>query len=810
MSKIYNRWGILLALVTVCVIAALLSFGVYADDYGVWVEGIQITDLNKADVLGDGTVVFTPASGTDPAKLSLNGADIYTTTTGKYANSYGIYSEIGLVIDLSGDNKVSSYVENHQSYGIRVGGDLTITGSGKLSASGGGSFVSGDYSCGIRVYGKFVQESGEVEADGGVYDPASGADPGHGLITGYIEVKGGSLTGKCYFNALTSNGSSAISGGKVTAVSENGTGIKVFGSLGISGSAEVKATGGGEYGAIYTASGITFADTHEITDPAYAVVDGKVIKSGGAAATHVVIMPKATVTVIFDTDGGSLVPSQTVISGGCAVKPTDKPIKEKCEFWNWYADPGRTTLFDFSQPILSDTTIYAKWVLVSDSFTLEGWYAEDNSDGTYTLNASKMEAGFVEGSTPLSYSVSPLSDNKTEFTGVVLSEGPVSGVAYYFKVQIEDTVGIEGNTEVFFSYDIPSNLTIDVEGADVQYAKMSHSPGGKYLSIIFSYAETKYTVDFDTDGGSAVEDQTVRSGECAAKPTDPTKEGYVFGGWYKDSSLTTEFDFSQPITSDTTVYAKWDKDSGADPVIPPYFPAFPVYPVYPVYPLPVIWPQPPVQTTPASPAAPAAPSAPAPVAAPAPASAPAPAPETDGLPFTDVPGNTDMYDIVKYVYDGDIMQGVSDTEFNPYGELTRGMIVTILYRIEGRPAVDYSGAFEDVPIDAWFTAGVEWAAQSGIVLGYGDGIFAPDESVTREQLAAILYRYAGWKGCDVETADVAAADAGDISDWAAGAVGWAAGNGVLTASEGELRPTDNALRWEVAAAVRALLEIAAK
>jgi uncharacterized repeat protein (TIGR02543 family) len=560
MNKIYNRWGVILALMTVCVMAALLTYGAYAENYGVWVQGIKVTDTIKSDVLGDGTVVFTAASGADPAKLSLNGADINnTTTTGEYGNSYGIYSDIGLVIDISGDNKVSSYVENKRSYGIFVEGDLTITGSGKLSASGGGSFVSGDYSCGIRVNGKFVQESGEVEADGGVYDPASGADPSHGLAAGHIEVKGGSLTGKGYANALRSDGSSAISGGKVTAVSENETGIKVFGSLGISGSAEVEATGGGEYGAIYTNTPLTIADTHEITEPADAVVDGKVIKSGGAVATHVVIKPKATVTVIFDTDGGSLVPSQTVISGGCAVKPTDKPIKEKREFWNWYADPGRTTLFDFSQPILSDTTIYAKWVLVSDSFTLEGWYAEDNSDGTYTLNASKMEAGFVEGSTPLSYSVSPLSDNKTEFTGVVLSEGPVSGVAYYFKVQIEDTVGIEGNTEVFFSYDIPSNLTIDVEGADVQYAEMSHSPGGKYLSIIFSYAETKYTVDFDTDGGSAVEDQTVRSGECAAKPTDPTKEGYVFGGWYKDSALTKPWygDIDKVKKKKTRLYARW-------------------------------------------------------------------------------------------------------------------------------------------------------------------------------------------------------------------------------------------------------------
>ena len=720
--------------------------------YEVWVNGKQINEGNKTDVLSDGTVSFDPSTNT----LTLSGANL---TDGYHASASAIVS---------------------------TGLDLTITGTGTATGDNCGIFVL-DVSGG----GSLTLDNAQITATGGVSGIFADKDITILGDTTNVEAK----AKNDHSNAIYSKfGSIFINGGTVTAGGDSSTCVGV--SVGDSGGK------------------VVIADTHYIKTPdgGKLSADEKTVceSDGTSYATNVVITKKTPHTVIFDTDGGSLVPSQTVIPGGCAVKPTDKPIKEKREFWNWYADPGRTTLFDFSQPILSDTTIYAKWVLVSDSFTLEGWYAEDNSDGTYTLNASKMEAGFVEGSTPLSYSVSPLSDNKTEFTGVVLSEGPVSGVAYYFKVQIEDTVGIEGNTEVFFSYDIPSNLTIDVEGADVQYVEMSHSPGGKYLSIIFSYAETKYTVDFDTDGGSAVEDQTIRSGECAAKPTDPTKEGYVFGGWYKDSSLTTEFDFSQPITSDTTVYAKWDKDTGADPVIPPYFPAFSGYPVYPVYPLPVIWPQPPVQTTPAVPAAPTVPSAPAPAAAPAPASAPAHATETDGLTFTDVPDNTDMYDIVKYVYDGDIMQGVSDTEFGPYGELTRGMIVTILYRIEGRPAADYSGAFEDVPVDAWFTAGVEWAAQSGIVLGYGDGRFAPDESVTREQLAAILYRYAGWKGCDVETADVAAADAGDISDWAAGAVGWAVGNGVITASEGELRPADNALRWEVASAVRALLEIAAK
>ena len=178
------------------------------------------------------------------------------------------------------------------------------------------------------------------------------------------------------------------------------------------------------------------------------------------------------------------------------------------------------------------------------------------------------------------------------------------------------------------------------------------------------------------------------------------------------------------------------------------------------------------------------------------------------FPFTDVDTRTNMADIVQYVYDNGIMKGVSDTEFDPYGDLTRGMVVTILHRIEGRPAVDYSGSFEDVPADAWFAAGVEWAAQNGIVFGYGD-TYGPDDPVTREQLAAILYRYADYKGYAIRTGDIIADDVGDISGWALEPMEWAVENDVLWVSNMAVRPAENALRWEVAAAVRAFLEGAA-
>ena len=156
------------------------------------------------------------------------------------------------------------------------------------------------------------------------------------------------------------------------------------------------------------------------------------------------------------------------------------------------------------------------------------------------------------------------------------------------------------------------------------------------------------------------------------------------------------------------------------------------------------------------------------------------------------------------------MAGVSDTEFDLYGNLTRGMIVSILYRNEGSPAVAYTGRFSDVAENAWYAAGVEWAASVGIAAGYEDGRFGPNDPVTREQLAAFLFRYANWKGYEIKTADIVAFDADQISEYALASVKWAAANGVLLITDGAIRPTELAKRWEIAVAIKAFLENVAK
>ena len=125
----------------------------------------------------------------------------------------------------------------------------------------------------------------------------------------------------------------------------------------------------------------------------------------------------------------------------------------------------------------------------------------------------------------------------------------------------------------------------------------------------------------------------------------------------------------------------------------------------------------------------------------------------EDMPFIDVPMGSWYEDGVRYVYEKGLMAGTSATTFGPDVTTTRGMIATILWRLAGSPQVDYAMAFDDVAANAWYTEAIRWAASEGIVSGYGDGKFGPDDIITREQMAAMLYRYAQYKGYDVSAGE---------------------------------------------------------
>ena len=172
------------------------------------------------------------------------------------------------------------------------------------------------------------------------------------------------------------------------------------------------------------------------------------------------------------------------------------------------------------------------------------------------------------------------------------------------------------------------------------------------------------------------------------------------------------------------------------------------------------------------------------------------------LPFGDVKSGDWFYNDVKYVYEKGMMAGTAADVFAPNATTTRAMIVTILYRLEGSPAVTGTSAFVDVPAGQWYTDAVNWAAANQIVKGTSATTFAPNDSITREQMAAILYRYAQYKGYDVtKKADLSGySDNSQVSAYAKDALAWANAakliNGVTNTT---LAPQGNATRAQVSA-----------
>ena len=178
------------------------------------------------------------------------------------------------------------------------------------------------------------------------------------------------------------------------------------------------------------------------------------------------------------------------------------------------------------------------------------------------------------------------------------------------------------------------------------------------------------------------------------------------------------------------------------------------------------------------------------------------------MPFTDVKSNDWYYQSVQYAYDNGLFSGVSHDSFAPGDSMDRSMLVTVLHSLDGKPAAG-KGGFTDVADGAWYANAVAWAAEHGIVSGVSDSAFAPNGAITREQLAVMLYRYAQYKGYDVsKTADLSGyADQGSISDWAAQAVQWACGSGLMTGrSVTSLAPAGTLTRAEAATMLKAFCE----
>ena len=155
------------------------------------------------------------------------------------------------------------------------------------------------------------------------------------------------------------------------------------------------------------------------------------------------------------------------------------------------------------------------------------------------------------------------------------------------------------------------------------------------------------------------------------------------------------------------------------------------------------------------------------------------------------------------------MNGIGETEFAPEKTVTRAMLVTVLYRAEGEPATNRSIPFADIDMGAYYANAVIWAQQNGIINGISDTMFAPDENVTREQIAAIMFRYAIYKGMDAVTLEenLHFTDANEISEYAVSAMNWAVGCKLMQGKTATtINPKDNATRAEIATILKRFIE----
>lgn len=177
--------------------------------------------------------------------------------------------------------------------------------------------------------------------------------------------------------------------------------------------------------------------------------------------------------------------------------------------------------------------------------------------------------------------------------------------------------------------------------------------------------------------------------------------------------------------------------------------------------------------------------------------------------FTDVKENDWFYGAVEFVSQNSMMKGIGGPNFSPNTTVTRGMLVTILWRLDKEPATTKMISFTDVSNDNWYGKAVAWAAANNIVTGYA-GKFKPDDDLTREQLAAILYRYAAYKNYNTNVADTLSAYADKPSDWALSSVSWAVAKGLINGNDGRLDPNGTATRAQTATILQRFIKNAAK
>lgn len=513
---------------------------------------------------------------------------------------------------------------------------------------------------------------------------------------------------------------------------------------------------------------------------------GTVINSESGTIAEGVSIPSLKFIVTFDNDGTR---TQEIINASSKLTEPTTPAKEGYRFdgWNYIKDDNTEAKWNFdTNTVTRAMTLTAQWKKTVSStpiipgdirYIVEHYKA---SGSGYTLEETEYFTGSIGDTvtaTPKTY------DGFTYNSSISTSSGTLKNISsaadivtlklYYDRTVYTVTVENDGNGSASAA---PAFATMDEEitltatpnsgyrfkawevvsgGVTISENKFTMPAANVTIKALFERKSsggggtTYYTLIFDTNGGSSISAVRGIYGKTINLSSYvPTRDGYDFIGWYSDKTLTQKITEIK-LNGSKTVYAGWTKSN----------------------------------------------------------------PNTGVNPFTDVKAGDWFYNDVMFVYEKGLMSGTSATTFAPYANTTRAQIAVIFYRMEGSPAVEGKNNFTDVeygPGTAWFYDAVTWVQQNGIMGGYGNGKFGPDDSVTREQLASIFYRYAQYKGYDTTQGGMAIRefdDYGSISSYAMDAMTWAVNIGLIKGGDNNLlNPNGTATRAEIAAMLHRFIE----
>ena len=729
----------------------------YACSYGIYARDVIVSDGEVTATGGtasaDNTGGHAESYGIYASDLTVSDGEVTATggtaSADSEASSRGIYVDMeatisGGIVNADGGKVTFTGSEGYaESYGISVR-DLTVSG-GSVNATGGSATGSFAVSCGIDVTNGLTISGGTVNADGGTASAADGSDgeaSSGGILAAIIAISSSTVTAE---GGTASADSEAYSRGFYAA------GITISGG-------EVTATGG-------SAS----ADSE-----AY---------SNGIDALRITVAPaeREQITVTVGADESS------------AAEITGSPFQEETEIVDLASAAGVAYFKSAAEPARYSVTLHPNGGTIAggkdvtsylcgtgaslpgagdvtrSGYRFAGWYADEAlTDGPYT-QISAADAGdmaFYARWVRRSSSGGGGSSSRPTGPSTGHSDGWTDIREEIGSAEDGDTVTIDMNGET----EVPAEIFEEIAGKDITVeldmgGGVTWTVDGRDVPEDVSLSDLDLGVDMDTSGISVDVINTV-TGEYGAVQVSLDHDGaFGFaltltaplgrenaGYWanlyhYDEGEEALTFETSARIAADGSAALRMTHASQYAIVIDE---------------------------------------------------------KSHALPFEDVGTGAWYSDAVAYVYRNGLMSGTSGSTFSPDAAITRAQLVTILWRMAGSPQVNYLMDFDDVSQDAYYTEAVRWAASEGIAGGYGNGLFGSDDPITREQMAAILYRFAQHMGYDVsigeDTNILSYTDAPDVSGYAVAALQWACGAGIIrgTGDGSTLTPQGGATRAQAA------------